>query len=122
MVQRRGRDSPGCTPAHRPSRHFAAARAAPVEFSHKALFEPNGDAIAAASARAETLAREAAEAVKTADEAKKVAARPTHAVPRLTTSPVELETNNSTGRRADARDAIEHVLFFGVRAIGSLYI
>jgi hypothetical protein len=74
MVQRRGTDSPGCIPAHRPSRHFAAARAAPVEFSHKALFEPNAEAIAAASARAETLAREAAEAVKTADEAKKVAA------------------------------------------------
>jgi hypothetical protein len=38
---------------------------APVEFSHPALFVPNAEAIAAAPARAETLAREAAEAAKT---------------------------------------------------------
>ena len=38
--------------------------AAPVEFSHPALFVPNAEAIAAAPARAETLAREAAEAAK----------------------------------------------------------
>ncbi len=48
--------------------------AAPVEFSHPALFAPNADVIAAAPARAETLSREAAEAVKTLDEAKKAAA------------------------------------------------
>src|SRR6266566_6453762 len=48
--------------------------AAPVEFSHKALFVPNADAVAAAPARAEPLAREAAEAAKTADESKKAAA------------------------------------------------
>jgi L,D-transpeptidase catalytic domain len=48
--------------------------AAPVEFSHKALFVPNAEAVAAAPARAETLASEAAEAAKTADEAKKAAA------------------------------------------------
>ena len=48
--------------------------AAPVEFSHPALFVPNAKAIAAAPARAETLAREAAEAAKAADEAKKAAA------------------------------------------------
>src|SRR5262249_48053038 len=48
--------------------------AAPVEFSHPALFVPNAEAIAAAPARAEPLAREAAEAAKTADEAKKAAA------------------------------------------------
>ena len=47
--------------------------AAPVEFSHPALFVPNAKAVAAAPARAETLAREAAEAAKTADEAKKAA-------------------------------------------------
>src|SRR5208282_3635822 len=35
--------------------------AAPVEFSHPALFVPNAEAVAAAPARAETLAREAAE-------------------------------------------------------------
>src|SRR6516162_6059468 len=48
--------------------------AAPVEFSHPALFVPNAEAIAAAPGRAEALAREAAEAAKTADEAKKAAA------------------------------------------------
>src|SRR5215467_1256470 len=45
--------------------------AAPVEFSHKALFQPNAKAIAAVPARAETLAREAEQAAKTADETKK---------------------------------------------------
>src|SRR5471032_2920075 len=38
--------------------------ASPVDFFHPALFMPNAEAIAAAPARAETLAREAAEAVK----------------------------------------------------------
>src|ERR1700736_6129285 len=47
--------------------------AAPVEFSHPALFVPNAAAVEAAPARAETLAREAAEAAKRADEAKKAA-------------------------------------------------
>jgi hypothetical protein len=47
--------------------------AAADEFSHPALFVPNEEAIAAAPARAETLAREAAEAAKAADEAKKAA-------------------------------------------------
>src|SRR4051794_36760123 len=45
--------------------------AEPVEFSHPALFMPKQDAIAAAPAKAETLAREAEEAARTADEAKK---------------------------------------------------
>ncbi|HWM31396.1 MAG TPA: L,D-transpeptidase family protein, partial [Methyloceanibacter sp.] len=48
--------------------------AAPVDFSHPALFVPNAKAIAAAPARAEALAREAAEAIKAAEEAKKGAA------------------------------------------------
>jgi len=48
--------------------------AAPVEFSHPALFMPNAEALAAAPARAETLARKAAEASKAAAEAKKAAA------------------------------------------------
>jgi hypothetical protein len=47
--------------------------AEPVEFSHPALFVPNREAIAAAPAKAEALAREAAEAAKTADGAKKAA-------------------------------------------------
>jgi hypothetical protein len=46
----------------------------PVEFSHPALLMPNSEALAAAPARAEPLAREAAEAAKAADEAKKAAA------------------------------------------------
>src|SRR6476620_7194363 len=48
--------------------------AAPVEFSHPALFMPKAEAVAAAPGRAETLAREAAEAIKAADETKKAAA------------------------------------------------
>ncbi len=47
--------------------------AAPVEFSHAALLVPDADAVAAAPARAETLAREAAEAAKAVDETKKSA-------------------------------------------------
>jgi hypothetical protein len=45
--------------------------AAPVEFSHPALFVPNAKAVAAAPSRAEALAREAEETTKTADVAKK---------------------------------------------------
>jgi hypothetical protein len=48
--------------------------AEPVEFSDPKLFVPNADALAAAPARAETLAREAADAAKAADEAKTAAA------------------------------------------------
>ena len=48
--------------------------AEPVAFSDPKLFVPNADALAAAPARAETLAREAAEAAKAADEAKTAAA------------------------------------------------
>jgi L,D-transpeptidase catalytic domain len=48
--------------------------AAPIEFSHPALFMPSAEAITAAPARAETLSREAMEAAKAADEAKKTAA------------------------------------------------
>src|SRR5665213_930709 len=44
--------------------------AEPVEFSHPALFVPNRETIAAAPAKAEMLAREAADTAKAADEAK----------------------------------------------------
>ncbi len=47
--------------------------ATPVEFSHAALLVPNADAVAAAPARAETLARDAADAAKAIDETKKLA-------------------------------------------------
>ena len=73
--------------------------AAPVEFSHPALFMPNAEAIAAAPARAETLAREAAEAVKAADEAKKAAATTARETASLTASLRKLE---SLKRSADA--------------------
>jgi hypothetical protein len=45
--------------------------AAPVPFSHPTLLQPNADAIAAAPAKAETLAAAAAAAVKAAEVAKK---------------------------------------------------
>jgi hypothetical protein len=60
--------------------------AEPVEFSHPALFVPNREAIAAAPAKAETLAREAAEAARTADEAKKAAAKAPRETALLTAS------------------------------------
>jgi hypothetical protein len=49
--------------------------AEPVEISHPALFVPNPEALAAARARAETLAREADEAAKVAKQAKKAAGK-----------------------------------------------
>ena len=65
--------------------------AAPVEFSHPALFVPNAEAIAAAPARAEALAREAADAARTADETKKVAATTARETTSLTASLRKLE-------------------------------
>src|SRR4249919_3166491 len=59
---------------------------APVDFSHPALLVPKAEAIAAAPARAETLAREAAEAAKVADEAKKAAAQAARETASLTAS------------------------------------
>ena len=47
--------------------------ATPAEFSHAALLVPNAEAVAAAPQRAETLARDAAEAAKAIDETKKLA-------------------------------------------------
>jgi L,D-transpeptidase catalytic domain len=73
--------------------------AEPVEFSHPALFVPNRETIAAAPARAETLAREAAEATKTADEAKKAAASAVREAALVTASLRKLE---QLKRRADA--------------------
>jgi L,D-transpeptidase catalytic domain len=65
--------------------------AEPVELSHPALFVPNREAIAAAPAKAEALAREAAEAAKTADEAKKAAASARRETASLTSSLRKLE-------------------------------
>jgi L,D-transpeptidase-like protein len=77
--------------------------AAPVEISHAALFTPNADAIAAAPARAGTLAREAAEATKAADEAKKAAARAARETASLTASLRKLKLLKT---RADAELAL----------------
>src|SRR5215471_3708414 len=73
--------------------------AAPVEFSHPALFVPNAAAVAAVPARVEPLAREAAEADKAADEAKKAAATAAREAASLTASLRKLEWLK---RRADA--------------------
>ena len=71
----------------------------PVEFSHPALFVPKADAVAAAPARAETLAREAAEATRAADAAKKAAATAARETASLTAS---LRNLTSLKTRADA--------------------
>jgi hypothetical protein len=73
--------------------------AEPVEFSHPALFMPKAEAIAAAPAKAEALAREAVEAAKVADEAKKAAAKAPREAASLTSSLRKLEGLRA---RADA--------------------
>jgi hypothetical protein len=76
---------------------------APVEFSHSALFVPNAEAVAAAPARAEALAREAEEAARTADEAKKAAATAARETASLSASLRKLEWLKT---RADAELAV----------------
>ena len=73
--------------------------AEPVEFSHPALFVPNKEAIAAAPAKAEALAREAEEAAQAADEAKKAAAAATREAALL---PASLRKLQGLKTRADA--------------------
>jgi L,D-transpeptidase catalytic domain len=73
--------------------------AEPVEFSHPALFVPRAEAIAAAPAKAATLAREAEEAARTADETKKAAASATRETASLTASLRKLQGIKT---RADA--------------------
>ena len=73
--------------------------AEPVEFSHPALFMPKAEAITAAPAKAETLAREAVEAAKAADEAKKAATKAPRETASLTSSLRKLEGLKA---RADA--------------------
>jgi hypothetical protein len=76
--------------------------AEPVEFSHSALFVPKAEAIAAAPARAEALAREAEQAAKAADETKKAAASATRETASLTASLRKLQGLKT---RADAEVA-----------------
>src|SRR6187549_1051357 len=73
--------------------------ATPIEFSHPALLVPKTEAIAAAPARAEALPREAAEAARTADEAKKAAAKAPRETAALTVALRKLE---GLKKRADA--------------------
>ena len=73
--------------------------AEPVEFSHPALFMPNRQAIATAPAKAESIAREAAEAAKTAEETKKVVATAARGTAPLTSSLRKLQALKA---RADA--------------------
>ena len=73
--------------------------AEPLEFSHPALFMPKAEAMAAAPARAETLAREATEAARAADEAKKAAATAAREAGSVTASLRKLE---QLKRSADA--------------------
>jgi hypothetical protein len=75
---------------------------APVDFSHPALLVPKAEAIAAASARAETLGREAAEAAKAVDQAKKAAAAAARETASLAAS---LRKLTSLKARADAEIA-----------------
>src|SRR6478752_4793021 len=77
--------------------------AAPVEFSHPALFMPKAEALAAAPTRAEPLVREAAEAARLADEAKKAAASAARETASLTASLRKLEQLKA---RADAEVAL----------------
>jgi flagellar motor protein MotB len=73
--------------------------AAPVELSHPALFMPSQNAVAAAPARAEALAREAAEAARAVDAAKKAAVAAARETASLTAS---LRKLSSLKARADA--------------------
>jgi lipoprotein-anchoring transpeptidase ErfK/SrfK len=73
--------------------------AEPVAFSHPALFVPNAEAMAALPARAQTLAREAEEAAKLAQQAKNAAAVAVKEAAPLTASLRKLEALKA---RADA--------------------
>ncbi|GIK99077.1 MAG: L,D-transpeptidase [Alphaproteobacteria bacterium] len=81
---------------------------APVEFSHPSLLVPKADALAAAPARAEPLAREAAEAAKAAEEAKRAAATAARETRTLTASlrKLELARNRANAQLASADKAL----------------
>ena len=74
--------------------------AEPVAFSDPKLFVPNPKALADAPARAETLAREAADAEKAADEAKNAAAKAAREQAAMTLPLRQLEWQKT---RADAQ-------------------
>jgi hypothetical protein len=82
--------------------------ATPVEFSHAALLVPNAAAVAAAPQRAETLARDAAEAAKAIDETKKAAKQAAREAASAKASLRKLERLKSSADEdlADAEKAI----------------
>jgi hypothetical protein len=82
--------------------------AEPVPFSDPKLFVPNADALTAAPARAETLAREAADAAKAADEAKTAA---TAAAREAATAPAAMRKLEYLKARADAELAFAEKVF-----------
>ncbi len=83
--------------------------ATPIEISHPALLEPNAEAVAAAPARAETLAREAAEAAKAVGETKKAAKQAAReaASAKATLRKMERLKSSADEDLADAEKAIE---------------
>ncbi len=70
--------------------------AAPVEFSHPALFMPNADVVAAAPERARSLAVDSVEAAKAADEAKKAATVAAREAASFTASLRKLEKSKAS--------------------------
>jgi chemotaxis protein histidine kinase CheA len=72
----------------------------PVAFSDPKLFVPNAEALAAAPARADKLAQEAADAAKAADDAKSAAAAAARAAAAV--SPAALQKLQALKSRADA--------------------
>ncbi len=84
----------------------------PVPFSHPALLVPNAEALAAALLRAEPLAREAAEAARADDEAKRAATIAAREAATLTASLRKLELSKT---RADAELASADNALIGAR-------
>ena len=81
--------------------------AEPVEFSHPALFVPKFEAIAAAPARAETLAREADEASKLAQQTKNAAALAVKEAAPLTAALRKLELALAAAKTDQAKARAE---------------
>src|SRR6267378_2119979 len=99
--------------------------AAPVEFSHPALFVPNREAIAAAPAKAEALPREAAEAAKTADEAKKADAKAkldAAAAAKEAAKAAQTRKADTAKAASEAKLALEPASIFISRATQKLYV
>jgi hypothetical protein len=76
--------------------------AEPVDFSHPSLFQPNKEALAAAPARVDAAAREAVDAARAAEEAKKASVAATRDTASLSVAVRKLEL---TRTRANAEAA-----------------